>query len=309
MVYNGAYTSMPAHIAEDLGLYKKNGLAAQLVTVSSGPAGVAALLGGSLDFIEPPTDQVLENQAKGVDLKIVVGNETKNFYNLMVADSVKLPHAAEGYPNVMHDFKGLRVGVNAMGATTQIVMDMLLKGAGMKPSDITYVADGSATTALAAFQAKRIDAQMAFTPFPEIVEALGLGRSALDMSRGQGPALLQQLGGAFEGFSTKESFIQAHPAAVKGFIQAQSEAIAWMKDPANSQMLDQEVAKYVNIAIVPANKRQATTKLMNDDYRRYLGATVDPTAIKAWNAYAMQNKLIAKAIPASQVIYEGAPKP
>ena len=86
MVYNGAYTSITVHVAKDLGFYEKNGLNAELVTVASGPAGVAALLGGSLDFAEPPTDQVILNVLQGTDLKVVVGNEVKNFYKIIVRD-------------------------------------------------------------------------------------------------------------------------------------------------------------------------------------------------------------------------------
>ena len=71
------------------------------LVVNSGPAGVAALLGGSLDFIEPPTDQIIENQIKGTDLKIVVGNEVKNFFNLIVSNRVKLPPAASGYQEII----------------------------------------------------------------------------------------------------------------------------------------------------------------------------------------------------------------
>ena len=84
-LYNGAYTSLPAQIAKNLGFYEKYKLDAELVVVNSGPAGVAALLGGSLDFVEPPTDQIITNQIKGTDLKVVVGNEVKNFFNLVVS--------------------------------------------------------------------------------------------------------------------------------------------------------------------------------------------------------------------------------
>jgi len=87
MVYNGAYTSLPAQIAKNLGFYEKYKLDAELIVVNSGPAGVAALLGGSLDFVEPPTDQIIANQIKGTDLKVVVGNEVKNFFNLVVASA------------------------------------------------------------------------------------------------------------------------------------------------------------------------------------------------------------------------------
>ncbi len=308
MIYNGAYTSLPAHIAKDLGLYAKYNLDVDLVVMNSGPAGVAAMLGGSLDFAEPPTDQIIENQIKGTDLRIVVGNEVKNFFNLIVANKVALPNLAKGYPDVIHDLKGKRIGVNALGASTHLMMNALLRGAGMTPDDVTYVADGSSNTALAAWQADRLDAQMAFTPFPEIIAALGSGRSAVDFSNGQGPPLLQKLGGAFEAFSAKASYIKEHPDVVNGFIKAQSEAITWIKDPANRSKLVDEVGKYVNTAIIPEAKRSQTVNLMIDNYNRYFGYTVDRGAVDAWNQYLLENKLIPHAVPASVVVYAGAPK-
>lgn len=307
MVYNGAYTSLPVFVAKDQGLYAKHDLDATLTVVNSGPAGVAALLGGSLDFVEVPTDQVIENHIRGTDLKIVVGNEGRNFYDVIAQTKVKLPHLAEGYPAVMHDFKGLRIGVNALGASTHLMMNALLLGAGMRLDDVTYVADGSSTTELAAWQAGRVDAQMAFTPFPEIVSALGSGRSVIDFSRGQGPDVLQKIGGAFEDFSTKGSYIAAHPDLVRHFIAAQQEAIAWMKDKANRQKLIEEVNKHVDVAIIPPAKRNETVALMIDNYSRYLDPHVDRGAIEAWNQYLLENKLIPHAVPASAVIWKGAP--
>lgn len=309
MTYNGAYTSLPAHIAKDLGFYAKYNLDAELTVVNSGPAGVAALLGGSLDFIEPPTDQIIENQIKGTDLKIVVGNEIKNFFNLIVSAKVPLPHAGKGYPEVMHDLKGLRIGVNALGASTHLMMNALLKGAGMTPDDVTYAADGSSNTALAAWQADRIDAQMAFTPFPEIIQALGTGRLAIDLSNGQGPAILQKLGAAFEDFSAKGSYIREHPDVVNAFIKAHVDAIDWIKNPANRGKLAEEVGSYVNTAIIPADKRSETVGLMIDNYNRYFGYTVDRGAVDAWNQYLIENQLIPHAVDAADVIYAGAPKP
>lgn len=308
MVYNGAYTSLPPYIARDLGFYAKYHLDAELTVVNSGPAGVAALLGGSLDFVEPPTDQVIENQIRGTDLRIVVGNEIRNFYSLIATNTVKTPHAGH-YPAVMHDLKGLRIGVNALGATTHLMMNALLKGAGMSPDDVTYVAVGSSNTALAAWDAGRVDVQLAFTPFPEIIHALGSGRPILDFSKGEGPPLLQKLGGAFEAFSAKGSFIRQHPDVVNAFIKAHTDAINWIENPANHARLVQLVGKYVNTSIIPAAKRAETVDLMVDNYNRYFGVTVDRGAIAAWNEYLLGNKLIPHAVAADDVIYRGAPKP
>ncbi|HJU24300.1 MAG TPA: ABC transporter substrate-binding protein [Casimicrobiaceae bacterium] len=309
MVYNGAYTSLPVQIAKDLGFYRKYNLEAELVVVNSGPAGVAALLGGSLDFIEPPTDQIIENVVKGTDLRIIVGNEVRNFYKVIVENKVQLPHGKEGYPAVMKDLKSLRIGVNALGATTHLMSNALFKGAGIDPATVTYVADGSSNTALAAWQAGRVDAQMAFTPFPEIIEALGTGRSAIDMSKGQGPEVLQRLGGAFEGFSAKASYIREHPDVINAFIKAHVDTINWIKAPENRPKLVEEVGKFVNTSIIPADKREQTVGLMVDNYNGFFGYTVDRGAIDAWNEYLLDNKLVSRKVTAAEVIYAGAPKP
>jgi NitT/TauT family transport system substrate-binding protein len=185
----------------------------------------------------------------------------------------------------------------------------LFRGAGIDPASITYVADGSSNTALAAWQADRVDAQMAFTPFVEITQALGNGRSAIDMSRGQGPAVLQKLGGAFEGFSAKGSYIREQPDVVNAFIKAHIDSINWIKDPKNRAKLTEEVGKFVNTSVIPADKREQTVNLMIDNYSTFLGYTVDRGAIDAWNEYLLDNKLLPRALKASEVIYAGAPKP
>jgi NitT/TauT family transport system substrate-binding protein len=309
MVYNGAYTSLTAHVAQDVGFYQKNGLDAELVTVASGPAGVAAMLGGSIDFAEPPADQVILNVLKGTDVKIVVGNEVRNFYSLIAANKKSLPNAAKGYPDVVRDFKGKTIGVNALGATTHLMMNAMLKDVGLSPTDVTYLAVGSSATALAAWQSGRVDIEVAFTPFPEIVKQLGIGEAVLDLSKGEGPETLQKLGGAFEGFVATGAFIAANKATVDNFIKSHVEAIAWMKDPANRGKLVDLIQKYVAVSIIPEDSRAATIDRMIDAYSGYLGSTVDPAAIPAWNKYLADSGLATRAVTPEEVIYVDAPKP
>jgi len=309
MVYNGAYTSLTVHVAQDIGFYKKNGLDAELVTVASGPAGVAAMLGGSIDFAEPPADQVILNVLRGTDVKIVVGNEVRNFYSLIAANKKSLPNAAKGYPDVVRDFKGKTIGVNSLGATTHLMMNAMLKDVGLSPNDVTYLAVGSSATALAAWQSGRVDIEVAFTPFPEIVKQLGIGETVLDLSKGEGPETLQKLGGAFEGFIATGAFIASNKATVDGFIKSHVEAIAWMKDAANHAKLFELVQKYVAVSVIPEDSRAATIDRMIDAYSGYLGSTVDPAAIPAWNKYLADSGLATRAVMPEEVIYAGAPKP
>lgn len=309
MVYQGAYTSITPHVARDLGIYKKYGLDAELVTAASGPAGVAAMLGGSIDFAEPPADQVILNVLKGTDLKMVVGNEIRNFYSLIVRDKKSLPNADKGYPDVIRDLKGKTIGVNALGATTHLMMNAILIDVGMSPNDVTYLAVGSATTSLAAWQAERVDAQVAFTPFTQIVTEARTGEVILDLSKGEGPAALTQLGGAFEGFAATGDYIRNNKQAVDSFIKAHVDAISWMKDPANREKLTELVNKYVAVSIIPEASRAKTVAKMIDAYNNYLGYTIDPAAIEGWNKYLANSKLASRAVKPEEIIYEGAPRP
>lgn len=309
MIYQGAYTSLTAHVARDLGFYEKNGLEAELVVAASGPAGVAAMLGGSIDFAEPPADQVILNVLKGTDLKMVVGNEIKNFYSLIVRDKKSLPNADKGYPDVIRDLKGKTIGVNALGATTHLMMNAILMDVGMSPNDVTYLAVGSATTGLAAWQAGRVDAQVAFTPFTQIVTEAGTGEVILDLSKGEGPAAITQLGGAFEGFAATGDYIKNNKQTVDAFIKAHVEAITWMKDPANREKLAELVAKNVAVSIIPEASRAKTVAKMIDTYDNYLGYTIDPAAIEGWNKYLADTGLATRAVKPEEIIYEGAPKP
>lgn len=309
MVYQGAYTSLTAHVALDQGFYKKHGLDAELVVAASGPAGVAAMLGGSIDFAEPPADQVILNVLKGTDLKMVVGNEIRNFYSVIARDKKSLPNAAKGYPDVIRDLKGKTIGVNALGATTHLMMNAVLLDAGMSPNDVTYLAVGSATTGLAAWQAGRVDVQVAFTPFTQIVTGDGSGEIILDLSKGEGPAALTQLGGAFEGFAAKGDYIKNNKPTVDAFIKAHVDAITWMKDPANRDKLTELVNKHVAVSIIPEASRAATVTKMIETYDNYLGYTIDPAAIEGWNKYLADSGLASRPVKPEEVIYEGAPRP
>lgn len=210
---------------------------------------------------------------------------------------------------MVQDLKGKTIGVNALGSTTHLVMNAILMDAGLKPDDVTYLAVGSAATALAAWDAGRVDVQVAFTPFPEIVAELGTGEPLLDLSTGDGPSALTTMGGAFEGFITTGKFIEENRETVDAFIQAHIEAINWIKDPANRERLIELVNQHVAVSVIPEAQRNPTIERMIDNYTGFLGYTVDPAAIEGWNQYLAASGLASRAVTAEEVIYSGAPKP
>ena len=82
-----------------------------------------------------------------------------------------------------------------------------------------------------------------------------------------------------------------------------------MKDKANHEKLVAIVNTYVNVAVIPEEKRKETVEKMIENYSGYLGVSVDRASIEAWNRYLLDNKLIDHPVKATDVVYSGAPNP
>lgn len=143
----GAYTSMTVHVADEMGIFTRNKLKVEKIPAQSSSAAVAALIGGSLDVVETGAEFVLANQDKGVDIKYISANEVKNYATVIASTKVALPNLSKGYPAMMQDLKGLRVGVNAIGATLHLAALMMVSDAGLNKDDVQFVATGTGVIA------------------------------------------------------------------------------------------------------------------------------------------------------------------
>jgi len=86
-----------AQIAKNLGFYEKYKLDAELTVVNSGrPALPRCWAAVSTSSNRRRTRSSL-TRSRATDLKVVVGNEVKNFFNLVVSNKVKLPPAGSPY--------------------------------------------------------------------------------------------------------------------------------------------------------------------------------------------------------------------
>ncbi|MBN9324717.1 MAG: ABC transporter substrate-binding protein, partial [Delftia acidovorans] len=163
--YPGASLQFTHWVAIDKGFCKAHGLNCQLVPIPSGPVGLQALAAGSLEISFGSTDVTMQAASRGNDVQLIVGHSPGNVYVLSVRKDVALPNASKGYPAVMQDLKGLKIGVTARGSGTELQTRALFVGAGLSPDAATYVAVGSPGTAYPTFLARQIDAVMMIEPF------------------------------------------------------------------------------------------------------------------------------------------------
>jgi NitT/TauT family transport system substrate-binding protein len=305
-VFSGAYTSMTVHIADELGFFSKNKLKVEKIAAQSSSAAIAAMLGGSLDVIESAPDLVLSNIDKGLDLKFLMANEVKNYATLVASNKLDLPNLSKGYPAMMQDLKGKRVGVNAIGASLYLSATIMLQDAGMNKDDVQFVATGTAGNTFAAWKAGAVDAQFTFAPIPELLEALGLARPIMVLGD-SGPDILR-FQGLYSGWVTRGDFIQKNKPAADAYVRSIQEAIAWIRDPANQSKLLELAKKYSPVAGMSPAENDAVLVKVIQNYRPFWGSEISEETIEKWNDYSLRNGLIKRRIAFDRVVYSGAPK-
>lgn len=304
--YPGAILHFTHWVAADKGFCKAHGLTCQMVQIPSGPVGLQALAAGSLEISFASTEVTMQAASRGNDVQLIVGHSPANIYVLSVHKDVPLPNKAKGYPAVMQDLKGLKVGVTARGSGTELQARALLTGAGLPGDSVTYVGVGSPGTAYPSFLARQIDAAMMFEPFATICRVQKTCVDLVNLEVGEGPRSITSLNGAFETFAARRDYINANPKVIGAFIQAIEEATAWVNDPANSDALLEVVKSHFKLGADIPDGDAVLRELVRSSASKY-GTKIDRKAVKAFSDYLIEGGLITKPVDPSTFVYAKAP--
>ncbi len=225
--------NMIVRVAAANGYCEKNGLKCELKTIPAAPLGIQTLMAGDIDIAFGPSEVVIQAANKGADLKIIGNAARDNIFFLMAAAHTETPNAAKGYPAVMADLKGKKVGVTSRGSGAEFQLLDMLKGAGMSGSDVTIVPVGAPNTALPAIANKQIDALMLFAPMDCFCVAMKVCRVIVDPRKGEGPETITKLNGASGPMTVRSDFSQKNSASLNAFAKAMRESEAFIQNPAN----------------------------------------------------------------------------
>src|SRR5260370_23106648 len=150
-VLQAAFVYFTPYVAEAKGFYAKHGLDAQLVSFRSGGETTTAVVAGSTEFGALATEHVAQVREQGMKLKAIVANLLDSPYTLIVRKEVDLPNAARGYPAVIRDLKGLKLGMTGRRASPAFTPPFPPKHAAPPPHNHpTIIATGGLATTLAA---------------------------------------------------------------------------------------------------------------------------------------------------------------
>jgi NitT/TauT family transport system substrate-binding protein len=275
-------------VAQAKGYCERHGIRCKLHQLPNGALGLQAFLAGDLEVAFTGPETAYQAIVKGADLKVVAGGYAPQPFLVAVAPDVPLPNASRGYPALMADFKGKRVGVPGRGSHGELLFNDMLVDAGLSPNDVVYVAVGGPATAYPALVNRRVDAVVTLSPMDALCEAKNTCRVVLDTRLGEGPASVRESMGAGVPMWMHARYIAAHPGAVKALRLAIGDAETFIRDPAN---LEEVLAITIDHFLVqaPGVSGVAVTRAALEKALPGYVAEVKLSALKAIARYLTKN--------------------
>jgi NitT/TauT family transport system substrate-binding protein len=199
----------PWQVAQEQGLFAKNGITVDLKYFESYTDSLTALSTGNLDANSQTLNDTLSSVSGGAQQTVVLVNDNSTGNDQIIA--------RPGITSVA-DLKGKKVAAE-QGTVDHYLLLLALKKAGLTEKDVEFtplLTDAAA----AAFVAGKVDAVGVFAPFT--TTALGLpGSKAIATSKDFPGAIPDHLV-----FSA--AFVKAHEKEVQALVQTWFDTIAWI---------------------------------------------------------------------------------
>ncbi len=303
--WTGDIINMVPWVADAKGIFRKHCVDVKLIPLVGGPASLTALVNGTIEYANGAMDSPMRARVRGVDLRITANMYRENWSVLVARPDLALPNLKEGYPAMMKDFVGKKIGVTQLAATTEAYMKSAFTGAGLSPDSATYVAVGGVATAVPALKGGTVDAAMMFGTGPELAEALGVGKIVLDFRKDVGPAAVRALRGATLSWAAYGPYIDKNPAAVAAFTDANNEAIAWIQNPQNRAELYKIIGERMPLPDSLPN-RDDTLKRIVDVNAGLLAPGVPKSSVDGYNNYLIFLKQMTTPFPYDELVWKTA---
>jgi NitT/TauT family transport system substrate-binding protein len=304
--YAGTTGNMHAIVAQKKGFCEKYNFKCEIKTLNSGTLGLQALVGKSIDIAQTGTELTAATGESGL---VLVGLSLPAVVlSLSVRADVPLPNKAKGYPAMIKDFKGLKIGTTARGSGGEVIFNAMLRDAGMQPSDVTYVAVGGPATAYTSMVVgKQVDAAVLFQPLTQLCSFNKTCATVLDMTVGEGPAAVKEMTGASVVFVARREMADSNPKLMEAWYAAFRDAATWFNDPANFEELVKIYTPLISFGDLPGadQLRRDWIKSVIPAYSPDL--KVDRRAVKAILDFYREAKVLDKPVDPARIVWDKAP--
>jgi ABC-type nitrate/sulfonate/bicarbonate transport system substrate-binding protein len=216
--------NLPIFVAREKGWFERHGLDLTMTMTPSSAYQAEALAKGEFDIAGTAFDNIVAyTQGQGA----VALDHTPDFFAFMGATQIELAIIAAKDITSVPDLAGKALALDAPGTGFAFVLYHMLEEGGLVPGAYERVAVGATPQRWEAVRSGAQVATMTIEPFTSIAKAQGfniLARSTETLPAYQGGA-----------FAARRSWARQNAEAVKGFIRAYLDGLAWALDPANRE--------------------------------------------------------------------------
>jgi NitT/TauT family transport system substrate-binding protein len=226
------------NLAARLGFFKDEGLEVETIDTGSGAKGLAALVGGNADVTAGAYEHTIHMQPKGVNLKCIALFGSSGGTVLGVVKSKAKPNAS------VSDLKGQVIGVSAPGSSTHVFLNLALAKVGLNADDVSVLAVGNASGAVAAVRSGRLGGISGVDPVMTELELAGDIAILADARTEQGGKAAY--GGPYASgclYATAE-FIEKNPNTVQALANAIVRTLKWVKSTPPDKLVATLPAEY-----------------------------------------------------------------
>ena len=218
-------------IAQELGLFAKHGVEAEVVFLRTSPIQMTALSSGEVQFAATGGPPILSAAAGGQDVKIIASPSNRLSYNLVVRPEIK----------EAKDLRGKRLGVTTIGGTTWLAAYLTLEHLGLDANrdQVRINAIGNQTILAQAVESGTIDATL-LDPFLSRRTKLKGLPVLVELHRAKIPF-------TNTAFAVNGNYLRQHPEVVEAVLKGMFEAQAFIATPANRHEVFQSMARHMKL--------------------------------------------------------------
>jgi NitT/TauT family transport system substrate-binding protein len=206
------------YIAQDDGLFARQGLHVTIEKIASSSAVIAAQLKGEVDVGAGSYVPYIAAQAKGDEFRILAEAST------LGTNTRVLVVTADSPIRTVADLVGKKIGVNGTNSIGTLLISMLLEENGISPKKVDFITDTAGFPAMPGrLQAGAWSAAFLAEPYVTIAEEEYGVQVLADLDQGATTDF------PIDGYVVTQAWEAAHPAAAAAFVRAieQGQALAY----------------------------------------------------------------------------------
>jgi NitT/TauT family transport system substrate-binding protein len=219
----GAQSGM--FMAQQEGLFKKNGLEVELIHIPSSSRGIQAILAGEIAFSFMDGVNAVQANLKGANLVLVAGATNRQVFSLMAKPEIKR----------VADLRGKKVGITRIGSSTHTSALYALNSGGLRTADYQLLPLLEVPNIFTALVAGQIDAGVVSPPTNARAKRAGFVE-LMNVAK-EGPEFVSVAVG------TSRTYIRANEDTVRRVVRAYAEGVQIFKTnkPAALRMIQNQL--------------------------------------------------------------------